>query len=76
MLFEGLCSSIKIKNFEAGIKITYSLSDSMNVFKIRDKNCHYELIHQILIIKLQTCKKKYFVYKMMLLCIHIQKYFN
>jgi hypothetical protein len=52
MLFEGLYSSIKNKNFYSGIKITYSLSECMNLFKIRDKDCHYELIHRILIIKL------------------------
>jgi len=48
----------------------------MNLFKIRDKTSHYSLIHKILIIKLQTSKQKYFIYKMMLLCIHIQNYFN
>ena len=73
ILFMGMKSATKIRYLKESLYISREISDLLNSFRIRNYNYHFELVEEILKIKLITASEKMYLYKMCLLCITLQK---
>ncbi len=72
MLIMGMQSAQRIRYFNESLTISSAVSDLLNKFKLEDYQYHYELILEILKIKMTLAPDKMFLYKLALLCISIQ----
>ena len=72
-LFMGMRAAAKIRYLDECLIISEAISDLLNKFKVRNYEYHYQLIQEILKVKMILTPEKLFIYKMALLCITIQK---
>ena len=68
----GMKSAQRIRYLEESLIISSAVSDLLNKFKLRNYQYHYELIYEILKIKMTLTPEKMFLYKLALLCINVQ----
>jgi hypothetical protein len=72
----GMKSATKIRRFQVSVNISEIISDLLNKFKVRNYEYHFEIIEEILRIKMILTEDKMFLYKLTLLCITIQNRYN
>lgn len=72
MLMQGLESAIHTISFKRGILISQEVSNVISAFKVQDLKLTYDLFRQVLIMHMLMAPKKYFLYKMVLLAVHIR----
>jgi hypothetical protein len=73
MLMEGLESAVKILDFTRGLQVSEEISVVMSSFKLKDSSLTYHLLKNVLTIHMLLSPKKYFLYKMVLLTVHIRQ---
>ena len=72
----GLISAVKTRFYKKGLIIADQFSEMINTYKIRNPQDHQILLYYALIIKLNLTSQKFYLYKMVLLVVKIQKEFE
>ena len=58
--------------FSKGLRISTVFSEIISLYKIEEFHHHENILRETLIIKLSEHSKKYYIYKMVLLSVHIE----
>jgi hypothetical protein len=72
MLMQGLESSLRTMELKKGITISVEISTVISSFKYKDLQITFDLFRQVLLLHLLLSPKKYFLYKLVLLTVHIR----
>ena len=72
----GLISTVNTRFYKKGLIIAEEFSEMINTYKIRSPEDHEILLYYALIIKLNLTNQKFYLYKMVLLAVKIQKEFE
>lgn len=70
---QGLESAVKVIDLPRGLQISEELSIVISSFKFDDNQLNYRLFKHVLSIHMLMAKKKYFLYKLVLLSVHIRQ---